>query len=136
MQRSVALLELAGGHKEAGMVKHWVDKFRNAFRGIGFGIHGQTSFLIHFLAAIVVVLLATVLHCTLVQWCVLGLCIAMVLTLELVNSSIESLAKGLCREHNSDVGKALDISAAAVLIASLIALAIGLAIFARQLSLI
>ena len=86
---------------------------------------GQSSFLVHIPIAIAVLTAAWWVGCNYWQWCVLILCIAMVLTLELMNSAIEFLAKGLCNEHNENVGKALDIASGAVLVASIFAALIG-----------
>ncbi len=80
-----------------------------------------------------IVCLATALRCELWQWCVLALCVGLVIGLEYMNSAVERLAKGLCSEQNEDVGAALDISSAAVLFASLLAAVVGVTIFATQL---
>lgn len=114
------------------MRSHWYNKFANALRGIRCGIVGQSSFYVHLACAVATLGLAAALHCEPWQWCVLGLCIGWVLSLELVNSAVESLAKGLCREHNEQVGRALDIASGAVLVASCVAALIGLAILAMQ----
>lgn len=112
---------------------HWIDKFANAFRGIRQGIVGQSSFFVHLALAFATLVLAIILHCEVWQWCVLGLCIGLVLAFELMNSAVESLAKGLCHEHNEHVGRALDIASGAVLVASIVAASIGIAIFWMQL---
>lgn len=114
------------------MRTHWYNKFANALRGIRCGIVGQSSFYVHLGCAAATLVLAAALHCEAWQWCVLGLCIGLVLSLEMVNSALESLAKGLCHEHNEQVGRALDIASGAVLVASCTAALIGLAIFATQ----
>lgn len=106
-------------------MNHWISKFRNALRGIAFGMDGQSSFLVHIPIALAVLAAAWWLECNYWQWCVLVLCIVLVLTLELMNSAIEFLAKGLCQEHNENVGKALDIASGAVLVASIFAALIG-----------
>lgn len=113
-------------------MRHWIDKFRYAGRGLLSGMHRQSSFAVHFVVSVLVVGGASVLRCELWQWCVLGLCIALVVGLEYMNSAVERLAKGLCKEHNPDIGAALDISSAAVLFASLVAALIGSAIFINQ----
>ncbi len=112
---------------------HWYNKFANALRGIRFGIVGQSSFYVHLLFSLATFGLAYALQCAAWQWCVLGLCIGLVLSLELVNSAIESLAQGVCTEHNEHVGRALDIASGAVLLASCASAAIGLGIFLMQL---
>ena len=109
-------------------MQHWIKKFALAWRGIREGIDGQTSFYVHFPMAIAVWVAAAFLRCEFWQWVALSLCIAMVLSLELMNSAIEYLARGLCREHNEEVGRALDIASGAVLLASVFAAAIGAAI--------
>ncbi len=114
-------------------MQHWINKFRCAGRGLLLGTRGQSSFAVHFAIAAMVVLLAFLLRCELWQWCILLLCIALVLATEYVNSAIERFAKGLCTTHNEDVGAALDIASAAVLTASIIAVVIGGLIFLSQL---
>lgn len=114
-------------------MQHWIDKFRNAIRGIQLGIHGQSSFAVHLPVAIAVLGAAWWLRCPVWQWCVLVLCIACVVTLELMNSALESLAKGLCQQHNEEVGKALDIASGAVLVGSLLAAVLGLVVLGSRL---
>jgi diacylglycerol kinase len=104
---------------------HWVSKFTNAFRGIGLGIKGQSSFLVHFPMALAVVVLAWFLNCNAIEWSILLLCIGFVIAIELINSSIESLAHALCKENHPGVGRALDIASAAVLVASIAAASVG-----------
>ena len=115
------------------MRSHWYNKFANALRGIRLGIVGQSSFHVHLTFTVATLGLAYALRCEAWQWCVLGLCIGLVLSLELVNSAIESLAKGLCTEHKEHVGRALDIASGAVLVASFVSAVIGLALFMIQL---
>ncbi len=113
-------------------MQHWINKFRCAGRGLVIGLQGQTSFAAHLTIATLVVALAFALRCSLIQWCILLLCMSVVLGLEYLNSAFERLAKGLCTTHNEHVGAALDIAAAAVLVASLISSLIGVLIFATQ----
>lgn len=114
------------------MTRHWMQKFRNALRGVAFGVHGQSSFAVHLPVAVLVVLLAWWLDCQLWQWTMLLLCISSVIALELLNSALETLAKELCHEQNEQVGRALDIASGAVLVASIFAALIGSLIFLAQ----
>lgn len=114
------------------MFQSWVTKFQCAFRGIWIGISEHSSFRAHLAASLMVLLFAVWLRCTGWQWTVLGLCIGMVWSLELFNSSIEHLARGLCSEHNAEVGKSLDTASAAVLFMSVTAAIIGLSILGWQ----
>lgn len=117
-------------------MSHWIKKFRYAFHGIALGVAGQSSFLVHLAFSVAVVLLAIALKCEFWQWCMLGLCMALVLSLELINSSIEWLARGLSPQQNESVGKALDIASGAVLVAAIFAAMIGLSIFGWQVMLL
>ncbi len=97
-------------------------------------MRGQSSFAVHVPVALGVIVVASVLRCELWQWSILLLCIGLVLAAELANSAIEELAAGLCHEHNERVGRALDIASGAVLVASIIAAVVGIAIFIQRLS--
>jgi len=110
----------------------WADKFRDAFRGLKYGIRGHSSFFVHFFAAALVIAAAIALGCTFEQWCSLLLCIGLVLTAELVNSAIETLHRGLDPETRERNWKALDIAAGAVLLASITAAVIGILIFGNR----
>lgn len=114
------------------MLRHWISKFRCAIRGIWIGLRGHSSFWFHLPATVAVIGLAAWLECSGWQWSVLGLCIGLIWSLELLNSSIEHLARGLCKEHNEEVGKALDTAGGAVLIASITVAIIGLSILGYQ----
>jgi diacylglycerol kinase len=111
----------------------WRAKFRDAFRGIKLGVRGHSSFFVHFFFAALVLAAAVVLRCTLKEWCILLLCIGLVLTAELFNSAVETLFRGLDEATRERTWPALDIAAGAVLLASLIAAAIGIAIFGYRL---
>jgi diacylglycerol kinase len=50
------------------------------------------------------------------------------------NSAIERLARALEHEYNADLGDALDVASAAVLIAALTAAAVGLIVLGRSLA--
>jgi diacylglycerol kinase len=112
----------------------WRDKFCVAFRGIVFGVRGQSSFSVHLAFAALVPVAATVLRCDAVEWCLLLGCVGLVLSAELVNSAIETLFRGLDGKARERVWPCLDMAAGAVLVASLTAVVIGLIIFAPKLA--
>ncbi len=103
----------------------WVGKFRVAFRGIYFGVKGQASFAVHLSVMVLVIILGVVLKVGWDSWCVLLLCMALVMTAELLNSAIEILFRGLPAEAQERSWPALDVAAGAVLVASLFAAVIG-----------
>lgn len=111
----------------------WVNKFRNAWRGLWSGCVGQSSFRVHWVAAILVVLAGYWVRLSTPEWCILLICIGMVFALELINTSIEQLAKAVTRQYNENVRSALDLSASAVLVASGIAVIVGLLVLLPKL---
>ena len=113
--------------------RSWRSKFREAFRGLKLGIRGQSSFFVHFFFAALVILAATVLGCSLVEWCLLVGCIGFVLVAELFNSAVETLFRGLDLETRERAWPALDIAAGAVLLSSLVAGIVGALVFVSRL---
>ena len=112
--------------------RSWIRKFRDAFRGIKEGIHGQSSFFVHFFMSAAVVAAAAVIRVNLVEWCILLLCITVVLTAEMFNSALESMAKAVTGETDPHLGNSLDIGSAAVLTASLGASLVGSLLFVNH----
>src|SRR5437868_943986 len=76
----------------------WHEKFRDALRGLKFGIRGHSSFFVHFFVAALVIAAGVALARSVEEWCLLLLCIGFVLTTELINSAIETLHRGLDAE--------------------------------------
>ncbi len=97
----------------------WVRKFRNAFRGIALGMRGESSFHVHLPMAVAVIGVALLLQIETARFCILLLCIAVVISAELFNSSLERLARAITTDHDNHVGAALDIASGAVLLASI-----------------
>src|ERR1043165_2775713 len=73
----------------------WPHKFRDALRGLKFGIRGHSSFFVPFFAAALVIAVAAAMSCSFRDWCLLIICIGGVFTAELFNSAIEILHRGL-----------------------------------------
>ncbi len=111
----------------------WIQKFANAFRGIGLAIRGQSSFFVHLWMAVAVISSAAFLRADPTEWCILILCIATVMAAEAFNSALESMAKAVDREYNENIGKALDMASGAVLLVSIAAAIVGLIVFIRRL---
>jgi len=128
---AVALLEPAFPLKRR---RPWPMKFRDALRGLKSGIRGHSSFFVHFFTAALVLAAGLVFQCALLEWSILLGCIGMVLTAELFNSAIETLFRGLNDDTKERTWPALDVSAGAVLLASLTASTIGLMIFLPKLA--
>jgi diacylglycerol kinase len=106
----------------------WYTKFANALRGIVVGTRDQTSFDVHLIAALAVIIVGWYLGVSRLEWCVLLLCIVAVLAAELFNSAFEQLAKAVTDEEHPRIRDALDVCSGAVLVASIGAAAVGIII--------
>ena len=102
--------------------------FRHAFRGWWYVLQTQHNAWIHGLVAAAVIILGLWLGLPVRDWAVLVLTIAMVFTAEFINTAIEAVVDLATTEHHplAKVGK--DVGAAAVLIAALAAVLVGLLI--------
>lgn len=102
--------------------------FINAFAGWWYVIRTQENTWIHLLATLLVILLATLLRLPARDWAVLILTIALVWFAEFINTALEAVVDLASPEKHplAKVGK--DVGAAAVLIAALAAIVIGILI--------
>jgi diacylglycerol kinase len=114
--------------------RSWRGKFHDAFRGIMVGVRGQASFFVHCVIAVAVIAAGLLLQINAVEWCLLTLCVAGVLTAEMFNSALESMAKAITGESHPHLGNSLDIGSAAVLLASIGAAVVGTIIFVHRLA--
>jgi len=109
----------------------WLHKFRVAIRGAAFAIRSQVNFRVHLLVSLAVIVSAYLQGASTIEWGALLVCIAVVLSAETFNTSIEHLAKAITRQPNEEIRHALDVAAGAVLIAAIGAAIAGTVIFAR-----
>jgi diacylglycerol kinase len=102
--------------------------FRHAFRGWWYVIRTQRNAWTHAVITTLVLLVAWWLHLPLRDWAVLFLTIALVWTAEFINTALEAVVDLASPQQHplAKVGK--DVGAAAVLIAALTAVLVGLLI--------
>jgi diacylglycerol kinase len=120
-------------HPPRYRARSWIDKFRDAFRGIWLALVYERSFHVHLVFVPLVIVASIIVRVTLVEGCVLGLCVALVLVSEMLNTAIEWLARAVDASYNVRIGAALDIGSGAVLVASLISAGLGGAILLYRL---
>jgi diacylglycerol kinase len=111
----------------------FANKLRWALGGLVWGVRTQSNFVIHLAVAAAVVVAGVLLRVTLLEWCVLALCVTVVLAAELFNTAIEHLARAITHEHHDEIRHALDTSAGAVLMASIGAAVTGAIVFVNRL---
>jgi diacylglycerol kinase len=115
------------------MLKRRIQSFRWAFRGISGLVRTQANFRIHLGAALATLLTGLWLGLPALEWLAILLCIGLVLTAEAFNSALEKLSDAAVPEPHPLVGMAKDMAAAAVLISSVLAAAVGLVVFLPRL---
>ena len=113
-------------------MRSWSHKFGDAFRGLRRAVRSQTSFAVHLTVAVAVVIAAAVLRVSLVEWCLLVGAIGFVLTAEVFNTAIESLARAHDVGRHPRIRDALDMASAAVLLAAITAAMIGVVVFGTR----
>lgn len=113
--------------------RSWVQKFRDAFRGLARAVRSQSSFAVHLAMAAVVVIVAAALGMSLVAWCLLVAAIGIVLSAEVFNTALESLARRLGPRRHPRVRDALDMASGGVLLAAVTAATMGGLLFGHRL---
>lgn len=109
------------------------ESFSYAFSGIREAFKKEPNLRTHVGIAILVLIAALFLKFNLMEWVLLTVTIFFVLILELLNTAIESLVNLVSPEIKKGAKVTKDISAAAVLFASVMAVIVGVALFGAKL---
>ncbi|PTM05203.1 MAG: diacylglycerol kinase [Bacteroidetes bacterium] len=112
-----------------GYIKKRFFAFKVAFQGIYLFIKEGAHAKIHLIATLTVMFMGWFFNITKTEWILSLVCVAIVLSLEAINSAIEYLVDLASPDFHPLAKKSKDIAAAAVLIAAIFALIIGLLIF-------
>jgi diacylglycerol kinase len=105
-----------------------IRSFRYAFQGWGYVMRTQRNAWIHSTIATVVFLVGLWLKLSLQEWAIIVLTAAFVFSAEFINTAIEAVVDLATEDHHplAKIGK--DVGAAAVLVAALAAVLVGLLI--------
>ncbi|MEK7550837.1 MAG: diacylglycerol kinase family protein [Patescibacteria group bacterium] len=110
--------------------KHTLFKsFSFAFEGFKVALIKGRNFKIQFILGVFACILGLILRLTPHEWAVLVITITLVLILELINTSLESIVNIVSTEIRNEAKIAKDVAAASVLIASIASVFIGLLLF-------
>lgn len=110
-------------------MQKFIKGFGYAFAGLGHALKTQLNFRVHCLALVLVVLLGWYFKLTAQEWLWIALACGFVLASELFNTAIEVLVDLVSPEIHPKAKIIKDVSAAAVLIAAIAAMLVGLLIF-------
>ncbi len=112
--------------------KKYIRSFAFAIAGMSYAFRSQFNMRFHFFSAVIVISASYFFHITLMEWCVVMLCIGSVISAELINTSLELSVDLSTPVYNEKAGHAKDIAAAAVLVVSIMSTIIGAIIFAPR----
>ena len=118
-----------GGEPESSFLWWTALRLGWAFRGLYSFLREPQNVCVHLPAALLVVLVGFLLRIDRTEWCMIIVAISLVLVSEGLNSALESLADAVHPTEHPLVGRAKDVAAGAVLLASFAAAAIGLIVF-------
>jgi diacylglycerol kinase (ATP) len=108
----------------------FLKSFTYASKGIKVAL-SQRNMRVHILCAIIAIVTAYILSISLTEWCIILICIGIVLSLEIINTAIEALVDLVEPNQNPIAGKVKDLAAGAVLVFSIISTMIAIMIFGK-----
>lgn len=114
-------------------IDHLITKFKHALAGIVAGVAHDRSLRVHFIIALVVIVLFAWLRVGVIEWSLILLGIGIIISLEYLNSSIELLCDHVHAEFHETIKKIKDFGAAAVLVSSITVGVMGLLILVKAL---
>jgi len=120
-------------NSEASFLKKNLIAFKAAINGIAVALRSERNLRFHFFAVAAVSLLGALLGMTSLEWFIILILFAIVISMELINSAIESLCDLVQPEKDTQIGKIKDISAGAVLWTCFIALITAIILFVPKL---
>ena len=110
-------------------MKGLIRSFYYAFRGLLYQIACERNFRIHLFAAATVLFFSRFFSFSTVEWCVLVLIIAAVISTESLNTALEKTNDAVSTMENPFIGRAKDCAAASVLILAIASVAAGILLF-------
>lgn len=110
--------------------------FGYAFSGLAYAFKTQINFKFHLVALILTVLAGWYLKLSSAEWLWIVIAIALVLITELLNTAIEVLVDLVSPAYNIKAKVIKDVAAAAVLMAAITAITIGLIVFIPKIYLV
>ena len=113
--------------------KRLLNSFKYAFEGIISALKSEQNLKIHIAIMILVIIFGIILKINKIEWIICIILFGFVISLELVNTAIENTVDLITMEKNPKAKIAKDVSAAAVLIAAITSIIIGLIIFMPKL---
>lgn len=107
----------------------FLDSVKHALNGIEYAMDHERNVKIEMLFGILVSIFGFVFHISIFEWLVILLTIAMVITLEFINTAIERAVDLVTTDYKELAKASKDVAAGAVLFMSMFSVIIGIVIF-------
>ena len=108
---------------------NFIESVDHAIDGISYTANHERNFKIELFMMVAVLIAGVYFKVSKIEWLILLLTIGNVLTLELINTSIERCVDLVTKDYHELAKNAKDISAGAVLIMSIFSVCVGIIIF-------
>ena len=109
--------------------KKFVKSFKYAIEGINYSLNHDQNLVIHFIVALFVILASIFFKVNAFEMGILGIMILLVITTEMINSTMEKIVDLITKEHRVEAKIAKDVSAGMVLITAIGSVIVGFLIF-------
>ena len=110
-----------------------INSFGYALKGIHLAVKSEINMRIHVFVMIMVIFCGVFFNISVTEWLLCLLCFALVISTEMLNTSIEKIVNMISPQRNQMAGEIKDIAAGAVFVNAIISVIIGLFIFIPKL---
>lgn len=107
--------------------------FVYAWQGLRTLVKEEHNARLHMVVAFIAIVAGILLRISGLEWCLIAICIGMVISAEAMNSAVEALADRLSGDYDPLIGKAKDYGAAAVILLAVVSVVVGMIIFIPKL---
>ena len=114
-------------------VKKIRNSFKYSFQGIISAFRTETNMKIHFIIMMLVIIAGVIFDLNAIEWIICVILFGLVISLELINTAIETTVDLAMPEINEKAKLAKDIAAVAVLVSAIVSVIVGLIIFIPKL---
>jgi diacylglycerol kinase (ATP) len=110
--------------------------FTYAFKGIYLVVRFENNTRVHLFATIIALILGVLCRLSILEWALILMQIGLVWAAEIFNTALEKLVDLVSPAFNPKAGAIKDIAAGAVLVISIMALAVGVLVFGSKINML
>ncbi len=110
-------------------MRKFLQSLKYTIAGLLSATKSERNLKIHLIFSLLVVTAGWLLHISILEWMIVGICIGGVISLEILNTAIEQLVDVVSKEKKPELGRIKDIAGAAVLVGAITAAIVGILIF-------